>query len=300
MPHMDTTQLEDFLALCETLNFSAAATQRHLTQPAFSRRIRALEDTLGAPLFVRNSRSVTLTAAGAAFKIRAASLLREWAQARDEVQHLSGTLPAAPSVAATQALSFTFLPQWLLHVYGGHLSALHLLSGSYTECETLLQRGKAAFMLCYAHPQIALPLPRRTFTHIRLAQDEMHLLSANTHGNARYSLHHPNLRYLGYAPPSGLANIISAHCQTHAIHLPAATLLSPLAATLKEMVKAGEGAAWIPASLAARELADGELQSICPHPVALDIVLVRPTASLPAHEEHFWQRATQHIHAQKA
>ena len=41
---MELIWLEDYLALAETLNFSKAAEARHVTQPAFSRRIRALED----------------------------------------------------------------------------------------------------------------------------------------------------------------------------------------------------------------------------------------------------------------
>jgi DNA-binding transcriptional LysR family regulator len=44
---MNLSWLHDFLALAETGNFSRAADARHMTQPAFSRRIRALEDWLG-------------------------------------------------------------------------------------------------------------------------------------------------------------------------------------------------------------------------------------------------------------
>ena len=47
---MELVWLEDFLALAEALNFSRAAEARHVTQPAFSRRIRALEGWIGAAL----------------------------------------------------------------------------------------------------------------------------------------------------------------------------------------------------------------------------------------------------------
>ena len=56
---MELIWFEDYLALSETLSFSKAAEARHVTQPAFSRRIRALEDWVGAPLFVRTTHSVT-------------------------------------------------------------------------------------------------------------------------------------------------------------------------------------------------------------------------------------------------
>jgi DNA-binding transcriptional LysR family regulator len=65
---MNLSWLEDFLALAATGHFSRAAEERHMTQPAFSRRIRALEDWLGADLFDRSSQPAQLTAVGEWFK----------------------------------------------------------------------------------------------------------------------------------------------------------------------------------------------------------------------------------------
>ena len=58
---MNTTQLECFLAVSDTLNFSRAAERLRLTQPAVSHQINALEDELGVKLFQRSSKSVRLT-----------------------------------------------------------------------------------------------------------------------------------------------------------------------------------------------------------------------------------------------
>jgi len=56
--------LRAFEAVARRLNFSAAAEELFLTQPAVSRQIKSLEDELGAPLFVRGTRKVELTGAG--------------------------------------------------------------------------------------------------------------------------------------------------------------------------------------------------------------------------------------------
>jgi LysR family transcriptional regulator, glycine cleavage system transcriptional activator len=56
--------LRAFEAVARRLNFSAAAEELYLTQPAISRQIKSLEDELGAPLFVRGTRKVELTGAG--------------------------------------------------------------------------------------------------------------------------------------------------------------------------------------------------------------------------------------------
>ena len=56
---MDLDWLKDFLTLAEQKNFSRAADARNVSQPAFSRRIRALEDWIGTALFASASCAVT-------------------------------------------------------------------------------------------------------------------------------------------------------------------------------------------------------------------------------------------------
>ncbi len=64
---MTLNQLESFLVLAQRLNFTQAADDLFISQPALSRMISALEQELGIQLFYRSSRSVTLTPAGRAF-----------------------------------------------------------------------------------------------------------------------------------------------------------------------------------------------------------------------------------------
>ena len=79
---MDLALLQDFVELASELNFSRAADRRNMTQPAFSRRIRGLEDAIGTPLVQRTSRSVSLTPAGSAFLPRANARVRLVAEVR--------------------------------------------------------------------------------------------------------------------------------------------------------------------------------------------------------------------------
>lgn len=58
-------QLRAFEAVARHLNFRAAAEEMALTQSAISRQIQALEDDVGVPLFLRHTRAVELTSAGA-------------------------------------------------------------------------------------------------------------------------------------------------------------------------------------------------------------------------------------------
>ena len=63
-PLIDTDLLRTFVAIAETGSFTQAAEQVLRTPSAVSMQIRKLEDLLGKPLFVRDSRSVYLTADG--------------------------------------------------------------------------------------------------------------------------------------------------------------------------------------------------------------------------------------------
>ena len=73
---MNTTQLECFLAVANYLNFSRAAEQLRITQPAVSHQINTLEDELGSKLFHRTSKSVQLTQAGHLFLQYASEILK--------------------------------------------------------------------------------------------------------------------------------------------------------------------------------------------------------------------------------
>jgi DNA-binding transcriptional LysR family regulator len=74
---MDIQQLKNFLVLCDTLNFRKAAEQISIVQPALSRQVQLLENELGALLFNRNKRTVSLTQAGVFFQKEAGRILHD-------------------------------------------------------------------------------------------------------------------------------------------------------------------------------------------------------------------------------
>lgn len=106
---MEVRQLEAFTAVAAELHFGHAAERLGIGQPAVSELIRRLERELGAPLFTRTTRQVTLTAAGAELLPRAAAILDEIAAAAAAVRQVAdgdtGTVrlgitpPAAPVLA---------------------------------------------------------------------------------------------------------------------------------------------------------------------------------------------------------
>jgi DNA-binding transcriptional LysR family regulator len=102
--HVELRQLRYFVAVAEELSFSRAARKLHIAQPPLSRQIKQLEQELGFPLFLRSTRQIALTEAGARYLA--------------EIRTIFGTLEAARRAAHALAVR----PDWELQI--GHIPSL--------------------------------------------------------------------------------------------------------------------------------------------------------------------------------
>jgi DNA-binding transcriptional LysR family regulator len=105
--------LQQFLAVAELLHFGRAAERLHMSQPPLTQAVRKLEAQLGVQLFERSSRSVRLTAAGAALQVSAQKLLREAAALPGEVRAVADGLAGRLRLAFVSTVGFGGLPLWL-------------------------------------------------------------------------------------------------------------------------------------------------------------------------------------------
>ena len=106
---MDARSLQLFLALAENLHFGRTSREQHISPSALSRSIKQLEDRVGAPLFLRDNRSVTLTREGQLFREYAGDTLRSWDSLRQSMRDDSDTLRGELSLYCSVTASYSFL-----------------------------------------------------------------------------------------------------------------------------------------------------------------------------------------------
>ncbi len=295
---MELNWLEDFLALAECGNFSRAAQRRNLTQPAFSRRIRALEDWTGTPLFDRGTQPVGLTEAGRRFRPFADETVRRLLQGREEARLAGGAAATALRFAATHALSLTFFPTWLGRLEGqARLGAIHLLSDSMQACEQVMTQGQAQFLLCHAHAAAPSRLEGAAFRSAAVGSDRLVPVCApDGAGAPRHALtgNGAALPHLAYSPESGMGRIVTAARGGFPAPLALDTVFtSHLAAVLRTLARDGRGAAWLPESLIAEDLAQGTLVRAggAAWEIRVEVRLYRPRARQSPAAEAFWALA---------
>ncbi len=154
---MKLHQLRDAVAIAERGSLRAAARHLQLAQPALTRSLGQLERELGAPLFERNGRGMTLTQTGQVFVQRASAILHEVRRAAEEVGQLGGGVGGSVTLALSIAAHTAMLPSALgpfRQLYPG--VRLTIIEGIYPTVENRLRDGSIDF---YVGPEPGQPLP---------------------------------------------------------------------------------------------------------------------------------------------
>lgn len=288
---MELVWLEDFAALAEHGSFVRAADARHITQPAFSRRIRALESWVGVDLFVRTPQGATLTEAGKHILASAQDAAGRLYRLRVEAQEIAGKAAKTLQFAATHSLSFTFFPRWIRSAeQGTPIQAVRLHSDSMANCEHMLVHGQVQFLLCHRHPDVPPLLPADQYMSKIVGEDILVPLAGASTNVASAPA---SLPYLAYTEESGLGRIVSHRLKGKSDFLHLKPLFSShLAAVLMSMALENKGVAWLPKSLAEQDIQDGRLMRALDEgwDIPLVIHLTRPTAPLSPFAEQFWSK----------
>ena len=139
---MDLRGPHYFSVVAEELNFTRAAQRLSMSQPPLSNQIRALEEELGTPLFVRGGRSLQLTEAGKLLYRRAAQLLDLADRTREEVGNLAMGLSGTLCLGSVAGLAPFLAARWLAGFREEYpLVRFEIVNGSSDDIIDQIQRG---------------------------------------------------------------------------------------------------------------------------------------------------------------
>jgi len=263
---MELKWLEDMLVLLEEGSFSRAAERRHVTQPAFSRRIRSLEDWLGVDVVDRSTQPIRLSEAARRCEPEMRALATRLYELRSRFRSEDGHARRV-SFACMHTLAVSAFPS-LIQLIDASIgrTSYRLRSENKGDCITELVRGSVDFMLCYESAGRRTQLPAGMTESLLLGHDR---LVPVVGGSLRYRLDERGLPpdpvpLLTYPEGSFLGQALSEACvpglvKRHAVEW---VYESAYTASVKEMVLGGMGMAWLPSSMAMRDIQSGRMLSL--------------------------------------
>lgn len=141
---MTFEQLRIFLVVAETLNMRRAGELLHLTQPAVSASIAALESRHATRLFERVGRGLELSAAGRSFLPEAQAVLSRAEAAERVLSDLSGLLRGEVRLAASQTVADYWLPSRIARFVEAHAGiGVSLVAGNSAQSAAAVLSGEA-------------------------------------------------------------------------------------------------------------------------------------------------------------
>ena len=173
--------IDAFLALEETKRFAIAAERCHVSPSAFSQMITRLEEKVGARLFDRDTRNVSLTAEGEIFSKGAHRIANEIVNSITELRDRASCAIGRVAIAAPPSLSASWLPRQMAEFKQAHPGIrLQLHDVVSDHCIEMVANGEVDFGLN------ARSVHAKEFDSLLLAQESMYLICRDTHPLAKH------------------------------------------------------------------------------------------------------------------
>jgi DNA-binding transcriptional LysR family regulator len=264
---METKWLEDFVSLAETRSFSRSAQLRHVTQPAFSRRIQSLEAWAGTDLVDRSSYPTRLTPAGQTLYDQALEMLQALQSTRAMLRAHTAAAQDVIEFAVPHTLAFTFFPSWLsgLREISGPIKS-RLIALNVHDAVMRLVEGSCDLLIAYHHAAQPIQLDAERYEMLPLGRELLApYVRPNDQGAPMYAL--PGtagqpVPYLAYAPGAYLGRAVDQLVKQGGtpVHLDR-IYETDMAEGLKAMALEGHGIAFLPASAVRKEVRAKKLVS---------------------------------------
>ncbi len=249
---MNLQEIEDFIALSEARSFSRAAEARFVSQSAFSRRIKSLEDSLGTTLIDRTGTPIALTAAGEGFLRHALSMKGIMNYAIEEIHARATNLPNALQVAMPASLASGFFPLWYRDLQRSITDlSFHLMHYRSAVAIEELRKGTIDFAIVLHTARCQRDLNLNGLKKCTIGSDRFFFVAASHLKDRRKLITHRKGSYINNCAETMLGTRYLSQMTT--------TFEAPSSEISRSMAMAGFGCAILQESLIANDMTDGYL-----------------------------------------
>ena len=295
---MEIKWLEDLLALAASGNFRIAAEQRNVSQPAFSRRIQALEAWVGATLVDRKYQPARLTDAGVIFVVAAQNIVTAAYQSRDDIQAKQACEEQVIRFSTLSTLAQFFIPAWLKDLQSYITTDQFVVRTDFdTVAQYLagLEENEVDLFVCYEDPNAGFDRDRDKFASLNLARVALvPVVAPDENGAPLWWLPDRPSEPVPYLSTASSLSLwpLAAHLKEHYGDLSFTTVYeTSISTAVKAMAVEGYGVAWIPSFMIADDLAQGRLvrAASAVDDIIVDINIYRCKAFDEPKIAAFWQ-----------
>ncbi|RPH44090.1 MAG: LysR family transcriptional regulator [Burkholderiales bacterium] len=263
---MELKWLDDYIALIETGSFSAAAKRRHVSQPAFSRRIQLLEEWLGVTLIDRARKPLRFTPVAGENHAAFRGLVARIYEFRSTIKSESLDI-ADLTIVAQHTLTTSYVPAFLKRLRQMEPEQnFRIRSENRSDAVTMLMRGQAEILITYETAQTPCGIPPPIAQRQVLGVDRLVLVASPA---LHASLGAPRgdgapVPMLCFPPESFFGQVVRLEALPELMrgHQVVVRCVSEFAIGLRELALVGQGVAWLPGSLIADDLRRGRLRPL--------------------------------------
>ncbi len=258
---MNLEWIDDLLAVIDSGSLSNAAQRRFITQPAFSRRIRAIEKNMGITLIDRARKPVQAEPSLIAMETRlreASQLLHELKKDMSNASNDGGEL----ILAGQHALTTTLAPQLVKSVGADGDRRIRLRSANRDECLSLLFTRQVDIALLYQLTHEPASTKEPFVDSHQLGHDLLiPIVAANDITVFEKEIQNTSLRIVAYPRDVFLGDVLYKKILPHIDEAIEVRPVSETALTSAaiQLALAGNGVAWVPLSLAQAAIDRGEI-----------------------------------------
>lgn len=289
--------IDDILAVLDGGSLAQAAQMRMLTQSAFTRRVRTIEESIGTTLFDRRRKPVSLMPGVQMLEPELREASARLHKLRHALKTASGRSGKPLTFICQHALTTTISAQVVRAATRDGQTSVRVRSGNQDECLMHLLSKEVDLAIMYALPDDATSDISNAFETVSLGED---LLIPVCAPSLQEDAGAAVIPVVAYPADVFLGQVFARHISPRLPQGAATLAIAETALTLamSQLAVSGIGVAWLPLSLVEKPLGEGELirvDAILPAQT-LNIKMVRLRSNQTEQSEAIWQYLAEHLH----